>query len=145
MDFDDDESGFSPRVPPFSLTPFPPSVSSSPRRLSSCFMQPSEPVKPRRQLAWVSLQGRLVGADEACSAKTIDRTASFSAQEAVAWELFTPIERVLIVAVAAAAAVNSKKNKQISGLRNSVQLRVSSSFINFVMWVSLLFFDAVRS
>ncbi|KAL6529671.1 hypothetical protein OROGR_015294 [Orobanche gracilis] len=48
----------------------------------------------------------------------------FRAKEAVAWELFTPIQRVLTVAVvAAAAADNSKKIKQISRLQNSVELR----------------------
>ncbi|KAL6493525.1 hypothetical protein OROGR_032304 [Orobanche gracilis] len=46
------------------------------------------------------------------------------AKEAVAWELFTPIQRVLTVAVVAAAtADNSKKIKQISRLQNSVELR----------------------
>ncbi|KAK6164198.1 hypothetical protein DH2020_001062 [Rehmannia glutinosa] len=105
------------------LTPFASSVSPSPRRLSSCFTQPSEPVRAKRQLAWMSLQGRLVGADEASSAKTIDRNGAFSAKEVVAWELFTPIQRVLTVGVVAAAAVNSTKNKQISKLQKSVELR----------------------
>ncbi|KAI3449925.1 hypothetical protein Pfo_006590 [Paulownia fortunei] len=125
MDFDDEESGFRQALPPalVSLTPFHPSVPPSPRRLSSCFTQRSEPVRAKRQLAWVSLQGRLVGAEEASSAKTIDRNGAFSAKEAVAWELFTPIQRVLTVAVVAAAAANSKKNKQISKLQISVELR----------------------
>lgn len=136
MDFDDEESGFATGLPPalVSLTPFASSVSPSPRRLSSCFTQPSEPVRSKRQLAWVSLQGRLVGADEASSAKTVDRNGAFSAEEAVAWELFTPIQRVLTVAVVAVAAVNSKKNKQISKLQKSVELRVSYLFINFGIW-----------
>ncbi|KAK6164214.1 hypothetical protein DH2020_001078 [Rehmannia glutinosa] len=125
MDFEDEEYGFGQGLPPalVYLTPFASSVSPSPRRLSSCFTQPSEPVRAKRQLAWMSLQGRLVGADEASSAKTIDRNGAFSAKEVVAWELFTPIQRVLTVGVVAAAAVNSTKNKQISKLQKSVELR----------------------
>ncbi|KAK4419524.1 hypothetical protein Salat_2365300 [Sesamum alatum] len=125
MEFDDEESGLFPALPPalVSLTPFTPSASPSPRRLSSCFTQPSKPVRAKRQLAWVSLQGRLVGAEEASSAKTVDRNGAFTAREAVAWELFTPIQRVLIVAVVAAASVHSEKNKQISKLQKSVELR----------------------
>ncbi|KAL6563966.1 hypothetical protein OROHE_005206 [Orobanche hederae] len=125
MDFDDDEHGFGHGLPPsmVCLTPFAHSSSPAPRRLSSCFRRPSEPVRTKRQLAWVSLQGRLVGADEATSVQTIDPNGALSAKEAVAWELFTPIQRVLTVAVVAAAADNSKKNKQISKLQKSVELR----------------------
>ncbi|KAL0459259.1 UNVERIFIED_CONTAM: hypothetical protein Slati_0553100 [Sesamum latifolium] len=126
MEFHDGgESGFTPALPPplVSLTPFTPSVSPSPRRLSSCFTQPSKPVRAKRQLAWVSLQGRLVGAEEACSSKTVDRNGAFTAKEAVAWELFTPIQRVLIVAVVAAAAGRSAKNNQIFRLQKSIELR----------------------
>ncbi|PIN18955.1 hypothetical protein CDL12_08358 [Handroanthus impetiginosus] len=122
---DDQGSVFGSAFPParVSLTPFTPSVSPSPRRLSSCLTQPSKPVRAKRQLAWVSLQGRLVGAKEATAAKTIDRNGLFSAKEAAAWELFTPIQRVLVVAIVAAAAFNSKKNKQIVKLQKSVELR----------------------
>ncbi|KAL0419616.1 UNVERIFIED_CONTAM: hypothetical protein Sradi_1375100 [Sesamum radiatum] len=126
MEFDDDdESGLGPVLPPplVSLTPFTPSVSPSPRRLSSYFTQPSKPVRAKRELAWVSLHGRLVAAEEASTAKTVDRNGAFTAKEAVAWELFTPIQRVLIVAVVAAAAVHSEKNKQIFKLQKSVELR----------------------
>ncbi|KAL3645107.1 hypothetical protein CASFOL_010287 [Castilleja foliolosa] len=126
MDFDDDEHGFGSALPPalVFLTPFAQSASRAPpRRLSSCFTQPNEPVRAKRQLAWVSLQGRLVGADEATSAKTIDPNGALGAREAVAWELFTPIERVLTVGVVAASAVNSNKNKEIAKLKKSVQLR----------------------
>ncbi|KAL3850094.1 hypothetical protein ACJIZ3_011976 [Penstemon smallii] len=126
MDFEDEESVFSSILPPslVSLTPFSnSSVSPSPRRLSSCFTQPNKPVRAKRQLAWVSLQGRLVGAEEASSAKTIDRNGALSPKEAAAWELFTPIQRVLTVAVASAAATNSNKNKQILKLQKSVELR----------------------
>ncbi|GER38327.1 hypothetical protein STAS_14847 [Striga asiatica] len=127
MDFDDDEHGFGSGYgfPPsmVSLTPFSHSASPATRRLSSCFTPPNEPVRAKRQLAWVSLQGRLVGADEASSAKTIDPGGLLGAKEAAAWELFTPMQRVLTVAVAAAAAGNSEKNKQISKLQRSVELR----------------------
>ncbi|KAG8389038.1 hypothetical protein BUALT_Bualt02G0187800 [Buddleja alternifolia] len=132
MEFDDEESGFgfgsgslSALLPPalVSLTPFTTSASPSPRRLSSCFTQPKKPVRAKRQLAWVSLQGRLVGAEEASSVTTIDRNGVFSSKEAVAWEMFTPIQRVMIVAIVSAAAMNSKKNKQIFKLQKSVEFR----------------------
>ncbi|KAL1539608.1 hypothetical protein AAHA92_24068 [Salvia divinorum] len=126
MDWDDGESrffasGFPPAL--VSLTPFPSTVSPSPRRLSSCFTQPATPVSSKRRLAWVSLQGRLVGAGEASSAKTVHPNGVFTAKEAAAWELFTPAQRVLTVAVVGAAASDSKKNEQISKLKKSVQLR----------------------
>lgn len=128
---EDQDFGFSSATsffkrPPslVSLSPFTPSASPAPRRLSSCFTQPSQPVRAKRQLAWVSLQGRLVGAEEGSSARAIG--GGLSPEEAVAWDLFTPVQRVLVVAVigAAASAANSKKNKRISELEKSVQLRV---------------------
>ncbi|CAL5433883.1 unnamed protein product [Camellia sinensis] len=124
MDEEEPESGFgaafaAPSI--VTLTPFSPSVSPSPRRLSSHFTRPNRPVRAARQLAWVSLQGRLVGAEEASSARTIG--GGLSPAEAVSWELFSPIHRILVVAVVAVAAANSKKNKQICQLRKSVQLR----------------------
>lgn len=125
MDFDDDEYGFAAGFPPplVSLTPFASTASPSPRRLSSCFTQPAEPVRSKRRLAWVSLQGRLVGADDASSAKAVDPNGKFTTEQAAAWELFTPVQRVLTVAVVGAAAANSKKNEQISKLQKSVELR----------------------
>ncbi|XP_073138307.1 uncharacterized protein [Henckelia pumila] len=125
MDFDGHESSFGHALPPalVSLSPFTSSASPSPRRLLSRFTQPSKPVRAKRQLAWLSLQGRLVGADEASSAKTIDRKGVFGVEEAETWDIFTPIQRVLIVAVVAVAAANSKKNRQIFELRKSVELR----------------------
>ncbi|KAM7502599.1 hypothetical protein LguiB_001503 [Lonicera macranthoides] len=125
MEEDDDQAGgfgapdFAPRSH-ISLSPFPSSISSpSPRRLSSHFTPPSRPIK--RQLAWVSLQGRLINADEASSAKAIG--GGLSPAQAVAWDMFSPIHRFLIVAVIAVAANESEKNKQILKLRKSVQLR----------------------
>ncbi|CAH9094702.1 unnamed protein product [Cuscuta europaea] len=115
-------SAFSKRPPSLvSLSPFTPAPSPAPRRLSSSFSQPSEPVRVKRQLAWVSLQGRLVGAEEASSARAIG--GGLSPEEALAWDLFTPIQRVLVVAVIAVATANSKKTKRISLLEKSVQLR----------------------
>ncbi|KAJ0714163.1 hypothetical protein HanPI659440_Chr13g0486451 [Helianthus annuus] len=118
---DDD---FATVPPPFTpppwvtVSPFP---HPSPRRLSSHFIPPTRPVRPVRQLAWVDLKGRIVGAEEASSAKAIG--GGLSPEQAVAWELFSPMHRVLIVAVIAVAAVNSKKNKLIFQLKKSVKIR----------------------
>ncbi|KAA8549553.1 hypothetical protein F0562_001429 [Nyssa sinensis] len=123
----DRESGFAAalaaRPPPsmVSLSPFSPSVSPSPRRLSSHFTDPRRPIRAARQLAWVSLQGRLVGAEEASSARAIG--VPMSPKEAVAWELFSPIHRILIVAVVAVATAKLKEHKQICQLKKSVELR----------------------
>lgn len=65
-----------------------------------------------------------MGAEEASSARAIG--GGLSPDEAVAWELFSPIHRILVVAVVAVAAANSKKNRQIFQLRKSVELRVSN-------------------
>ncbi|CAL9043034.1 uncharacterized protein LOC103999225 isoform X2 [Musa acuminata AAA Group] len=94
-------------------------VSPSRRRLSSCFEEPSRPAL--KKIAWVSLQGRLVGAEEATSAGAIG--GGLSADEAVAWDLFSPLHRVLVVAVVAAAAYNSKRARQIEQFQRSVELR----------------------
>ncbi|XP_068636878.1 uncharacterized protein [Aristolochia californica] len=107
----------APPPPIVSLTPF----SSSARRLSSSFYEPSRPVSTSRRLSWVSLQGRLVGASEATSAKTVG--GGLSPEEAVAWELFTPMQRVLIVAVIAVAVANKKKSLQIAKLQRSLKIR----------------------
>ena len=140
MDWNDGESGFAAGFPPalVSLTPFPSTASPTPRRLSSCFTQPAAPVRSIRRLAWVSLQGRLVGAEEASSAKTVDPNGVFTAKEAAAWELFTPAQRVLTVAVVGAAASDLKKNEQISNLKKSVQLRVSW------IWFDFFFFSFIN-
>ncbi|KAK9079063.1 hypothetical protein SSX86_000733 [Deinandra increscens subsp. villosa] len=109
-----------PFTPPpwVSISPFP---HPSPRRLSTHFTPATRPVRPVKHLAWVSLQGRIVGAEEASSAKSIG--GGLSSEEAVAWELFSPMHRVLIVAVIAVAASNSKKNKLIVQLKRSVEIR----------------------
>ncbi|XP_010265792.1 PREDICTED: uncharacterized protein LOC104603457 [Nelumbo nucifera] len=106
-----------------SLVPFSPSITSSPRRLSTHFSEPSRPIRAARQLCWVSLQGRLVGAEEASSVKAIG--GKLSGEEGLAWELFKPIHRILIVAIVAIAVadLNFKKSRQIWQLRRSVDLR----------------------
>uniref|UniRef100_A0A803NBX2 Uncharacterized protein n=1 Tax=Chenopodium quinoa TaxID=63459 RepID=A0A803NBX2_CHEQI len=67
------EAAFKPaHLVSFSPTP---SSTLNNRRLSSQFSKPSSPIRAgstkKKTLAWVSLQGRLVGADEATSAQAI--------------------------------------------------------------------------
>ncbi|KAK6937095.1 hypothetical protein RJ641_034125 [Dillenia turbinata] len=100
-----------------SFVPFSP----SPSRLSGRFVEPGRPISAARKLAWISLQGRLEGAEEASSAKAIG--GRLGREEAVAWELFSPIQRVLIVAIVAVAVAESKKSRQIFQLKKSVELR----------------------
>ncbi|KAL5764975.1 hypothetical protein ACOSQ2_017569 [Xanthoceras sorbifolium] len=124
MDEDDQNLlGFCTSHPPFlvSLAAF---SSPSRRRLSSHFSPPSHPVSSSssaRRLAWVSLQGRVVNAEEASSAPAIK--GGLRGEEAAAWELFTPIQRFLIVAVIGVAVAESKKNRVISHLKKSVEFR----------------------
>ncbi|GMH00073.1 hypothetical protein Nepgr_001912 [Nepenthes gracilis] len=119
------EAGLKPVPPPnlVTLCPFTPKNFKYSRRLSSRFAVLNRPVRfhVARELAWVSLQGLLVGAEEATSAKTIG--GGLSRDEAVVWELFSPMHRILIVAVVAVAVANSKKTGQIYQLRKCVQLR----------------------
>ncbi|KAF6171702.1 hypothetical protein GIB67_007223 [Kingdonia uniflora] len=120
----EDDHGFGSAratLPPslVSLTPY---ISPTPtRRLSSCFTEQARPVHSAPRLSWVSLQGRIVGAEECSSARAIG--GSLGGEEAVAWELFSPIHRVLIVAVIAVAAADLKKSRQILKLQRSVDLR----------------------
>ncbi|GAA0141290.1 hypothetical protein LIER_02466 [Lithospermum erythrorhizon] len=121
---EEDQESIMETFKPSSLvnfSPFTPIVQPSPRRLSSCFSQAATPVKAARSLAWVSLQGRLVNADEATSAKRIG--GGLGKEEAVAWELFSPIHRILIVAVVAVAAMNCRKNREILKLKKCVEMR----------------------
>ncbi|KAF9688680.1 hypothetical protein SADUNF_Sadunf01G0013300 [Salix dunnii] len=101
-----------------TLSPFPSIPSPSSRRLSSHFT-PTRPVTSARRLAWVSLRGRLENAEEASSANAI----GLRREEAVAWELFSPAQRFLIVAVIGVAVSESKKNGIINQLKESVELR----------------------
>ncbi|KAM5582598.1 hypothetical protein ABKV19_002828 [Rosa sericea] len=74
-----------------------------------------------RQLSWMSLQGWLADADESTSARAIK--GGLEPEQAVAWEVFTPIQRILFVAVISVAAAESKKNRLISQLKKSVEFR----------------------
>ena len=124
------------RVPPLPpLVSFTPAVPSRRWRISSSCFTPTnlQPLTSSRNFAWVSLEGRLVNAEEASSAKSIG--GSLGKDEALAWELFTPIQRFLIVAVIGVAASESRKNRTISQLKKSVELRASE--IQFI----LLYFD----
>lgn len=58
-------------------------------------------------------------AEEASSAKAI----GLSGEAGVAWELFSPVQRFLIVAVIGVAVSESKKNRIINQLKKSVELR----------------------
>lgn len=87
-------------------------------------MRPSPALPPaRKKLAWISLQGRLVGAEEATSARAVG--GGLTLEEAAAWELFSPMQRVLAVAIVAAAAKESRNGRVISKLQRSVEIRVS--------------------
>ncbi|CAN1263672.1 hypothetical protein LINPERPRIM_LOCUS11689 [Linum perenne] len=113
-------SDLPPAAPPplVSLSSFTPVQSR--RRLSSYFT-PTPPLPSSRNFAWLSLQGRIVNAEEASSSKSIG--GSLGKDEIIAWELFTPIQRFLIVAVIGVAASESRKNRTISQLKKSVELR----------------------
>lgn len=98
------------------------SSSSTPRRrcaaLTSRFREPASP----RRHAWVSLQGRLVGAEEATSAASA--APGLPPDEAVAWELFSPLHRVLLVATVAAASSRSHEARRVEQLQRSIHIRV---------------------
>ncbi|KAL1199111.1 hypothetical protein V5N11_014610 [Cardamine amara subsp. amara] len=123
----DDEPGSDPGfypTPPASvhLAPFfSPVPHPSTRRLSTQFTRRCQPLQSSRRLAYISLQGLLVNSDEASSARSIG--GGLSREESLAWELFTPYQRFLIVAVIGVAAAESKKNRVIRQLQNSVDLR----------------------
>ncbi|KAG2244785.1 hypothetical protein Bca4012_024312 [Brassica carinata] len=115
-----DETGSDPGsypIPPasvhlspfFSLAPPPPSA-----RLH--FTRRTQPLQSSRYNN--SLRCLL---DDASSARSIG--GGLSRDETLAWELFTPYQRVMIVAVIGAAAAESKKNDVIRQLQKSVDLR----------------------
>lgn len=117
-----------PPLPLPCLVSLPPFSSNRRRRLTTTasFVERSRPVSvsSEKPMAWISLQGRLVNAEEASLARTIG--GGLTAELALAWNLFPPIHRFLIVAVvaAAASAAESNKNQEISNLKKSVELRV---------------------
>lgn len=139
----DDESGSDPgsySIPPASvhLASFvspvrPPSI----RRLSTQFTRRCQPLQSSWRLAYLSLQGLLVNSDEASSARSIG--GGLSREESLAWELFTPYQRFLIVAVIGVAAAESKKNCVIRQLQNSVDLRVRISSLYILLRISEIF------
>ncbi|CAM0951991.1 unnamed protein product [Alopecurus aequalis] len=96
------------------------SSSSSSRRRCSLSSRFREPASPRRH-AWVSLQGRLVGAEEATSAEVA--APGLPKDEAMAWELFSPLHRVLLVATVAAASSRSHAARRIEQLQRSIHFR----------------------
>ncbi|KAF7066171.1 hypothetical protein CFC21_072197 [Triticum aestivum] len=108
-----------PPEPPPSRVSVRSSSSSSRRRcaLSSRFREPASP----RRHAWVSLQGRLVGAEEAASADAA--APGLPSDEATAWELFSPMHRVLLVATVAAASSRSHAARRIEQLQRSIHFR----------------------
>ncbi|GJN33614.1 hypothetical protein PR202_gb22234 [Eleusine coracana subsp. coracana] len=107
-----------PDPPPTRVSMSSPSPYS--RRRCALTSRFREPAAPRRH-AWVSLQGRLVGAEEASSAATA--APGLLPDEAVAWELFSPIHRVLLVATVAAASSRSHAARRIEQLQRSIHLR----------------------
>ncbi|KAK7325052.1 hypothetical protein VNO77_29101 [Canavalia gladiata] len=111
----DDDAPPSPCV--VSVAPF----SASRRRLSATFVRANRPISSAKPMAWISLQGRLLNADEASSARTIG--GGLSPDQALAWDLFPPTHRFLIVAVIGAAVALSRQNLQILRLKKSVELR----------------------
>uniref|UniRef100_A0A0D9XF29 Uncharacterized protein n=1 Tax=Leersia perrieri TaxID=77586 RepID=A0A0D9XF29_9ORYZ len=96
------------------------SSSSTSRRRCALTSWFREPASPRRH-AWVSLQGRLVDAEEATSAATA--APGLSPDEAVAWEFFSPLHRVLLVATVAAASSRSHSARRIEQLQRSIHIR----------------------
>ncbi|XP_028555254.1 uncharacterized protein LOC110094833 [Dendrobium catenatum] len=104
----------------FHCVSFPPSP--SPLRLLSHFAEPDRPIiSDRRRQAWVSLQSHFVGASEATSARAIGK--GLGAAEAVAWELFTPLHHVLLVALVSISSAESRRSRRILQLQQSVDVR----------------------
>ncbi|KAL6844739.1 hypothetical protein ACP4OV_025398 [Aristida adscensionis] len=107
-----------PPPPPCRVSVSSPSPCS--RRRCALASRFREPAAPRRH-AGVSLQGRLVGAEEATSAAGV--APGLPSDEAVAWELFSPLHRVLLVATVAAASSRSHAARRIEQLQRSIHLR----------------------
>lgn len=76
------------------------------------------------KFAYISLDGRLINAELATSATSIG--GGLGDEESQAWEDFAPMQRVLIVAVSAAAAASAKhrNRKEIDKLLKTVENRV---------------------
>lgn len=78
-----------------------------------------------RKPTWVSLQGRLVGVDEATSLRSVS-SGGLGWEETLGWEMFTPMQRVLLVAVIAvgSASAESRKSREVEHLQRSIKIRV---------------------
>ncbi|KAL0915915.1 hypothetical protein M5K25_013382 [Dendrobium thyrsiflorum] len=114
--------GFFPVVASaaFHCVSFP--LSPSPLRLLSHFAEPDRPIiSDRRQHAWVSLQSHFVGASEATSARSVGK--GLGTADAVAWELFTPLHHVLLVALVSISSAESRRSQRILQLQRSVDVR----------------------
>nr|TKR79495.1 hypothetical protein D5086_0000271980 [Populus alba] len=116
--------GFSARggAPPplVSLSLFSPVSAPTSPRLSSQF-KPSQAVPSPRRLPWVDPQEQLVNEGDASSDIAIG--IGFNLEENVGSELFSPIQRFLIVAALGLAVAESRKNRLINQLKKSVELR----------------------
>ncbi|KAH0457548.1 hypothetical protein IEQ34_012863 [Dendrobium chrysotoxum] len=110
-----------------SLPP-PPSL----RRLWSNFSEPTRPIVSTRRgqpfpsqsaygAPWATLQGGLVGETEATSLQIVGKGLDLA--EAVAWELFTPLHRALLVAIIAIASAETRRSQRISQLQRTVEIR----------------------
>lgn len=75
----------------------------------------------RGGLGWFSIDGHLLNAESATSRNRIG--GHLGCEEALAWEGFSPLQRVLIVAIAAAAAANSKRGVEIKPAERSLDHR----------------------
>ncbi|KAK1259409.1 hypothetical protein QJS04_geneDACA010348 [Acorus gramineus] len=110
------------RDPPPSMVTFASFLPTpSPRRLSSCLGDPSPFRSVRstaRRLSWVDLRGRMIGAQEATSARTIG--GGLGRDETLAWELLSPLHRVLIVAVVAVAANRSRQDQILQNMQQKL-------------------------
>ncbi|KAK9156854.1 hypothetical protein Scep_003428 [Stephania cephalantha] len=106
------------RPPSFlSFTPSPP------RLVSLSTPTPPTPLRSSSSssFSWVSLQGRLVGAEEATAARTVGGGLREGGPDVgFAWDLFSPLHRVLVVSVVAAAA---SRSREVWRLRRAVDLR----------------------
>ncbi|KAJ4963948.1 hypothetical protein NE237_023887 [Protea cynaroides] len=105
------------------------------RRLSSHFSALGRPNRAARQLPSISdispRPSRRM--EEASSTKSIG--GSLSPKEALAWELFSPIHRILIVAVVAVAAADLQKSRLIWQLTKSLELRdFAPKLLQLPMW-----------
>lgn len=94
------------------------------RRLSLSHSRsvPIPAAAPGSLLSLVSLKGVPVGAEEASSPAVVGRV--LSSEQSAAWALFTPMQRLLLVATVAAATADVNKCRSTSALRRPLQNKV---------------------